>query len=119
MPSEFLPILIVLVTASALALVALAVPAILGPKRKNPVKLLPYESGKIPFQSPREKPFPVKYYLFAMLFVLLDLVLVFLYLWAVQAREIGWLGFLGVLLFLLIALVGYVYVWRKGAMEWE
>lgn len=119
MPSEFLPILIVLATASVLATLALVVPAILGPKRENPAKMLPYESGKIPFQSPRRSPIPVKYYLFAMLFVLLDLVLVFLYLWAVRARESGWMGFLGVLVFLLIAVVGYVYVWRKGAMEWE
>ncbi len=119
MPSEFLPILILLATASVLAVLALVVPAVLGPKRKNPTKLLPYESGKIPFQSPRRSPIAVKYYLFAMLFVLLDLVLVFLYLWAVAARDSGWLGFLGVLVFLLIAVVGYVYVWRKGAMEWE
>jgi NADH-quinone oxidoreductase subunit A len=119
MASEFLPVLILLAVASILAVLALAVPAVLGPKRKNPVKLLPYESGKIPFQSPRERPFPVKYYLFAMLFLLLDLFLVFLYLWATLARQVGWAGFVGILLFLLIAFVGYVYVWRKGALEWD
>jgi len=119
MPSDFLPILIMLVVASILGALALIVPAILGPKRKNPVKLLPYESGKIPFQSPRERPFPVKYYMFAMLFALLDLFIVFMYLWAAQVRALGWLGFAGILLFLLIAFVGYVYVWRKGALEWD
>ena len=119
MPSDFVPILILVVVAVALAAIATALPAILGPKRKNPVKLLPYESGKIPFQGPRERPFPVKYYMFAMLFAVLDMVVVFLYLWAAQVRDLGWAGFAGVLLFLLIAFVGYVYVWRKGALEWE
>jgi NADH-quinone oxidoreductase subunit A len=119
MPSDFLPILILLVVSVILAALAMIVPAIMGPKRQNPVKLLPYESGKIPFQSPRERPFPVNYYLFAMLFAALDMVVVFLYLWAAQVRELGWAGFLGTLLFLLIVLVGYVYVWRKGALEWD
>lgn len=119
MPSEFIPILILLAVASALAVLALVVPAVLGPKRPNPVKSLPYESGKIPFQSPRDHPFPVQYYRFAMLFVVLDLFPVFLYLWAVQARQAGWFAFGGILLFLLIAFVGYVYAWRRGAFEWD
>ena len=119
MPSDFLPILLLIAVSVILAALALGVPAILGPKRKNPVKLLPYESGKIPFQSPRERPFPVKYYLFAMMFAVLDMVVVFLYLWAAQVRDLGWAGFLSILLFLLIAFVGYVYVWRKGALEWD
>jgi NADH-quinone oxidoreductase subunit A len=119
MPSDFLPILLLIAVSVILAALALGVPAILGPRRKNPVKLLPYESGKIPFQSPRERPFPVKHYLFAMMFAVVDMVVVFLYLWAAQVRELGWAGFLGILLFLLIAFVGYVYVWRKGALEWD
>jgi len=119
MPNDFVPILILLAVASILAMLALVVPAVLGPKRKNPVKLLPYESGKIPFQSPRDRPFPVKYYRFAMLFAVTDLAVVFLYLWAAQVRDLGWTGFLGILLFLLVAVVGYIYVWRNGAMEWD
>lgn len=119
MPSDFVPILILLAVAGILSVLALGVPAVLGPKRKNPVKLLPYESGKIPFQSPRERPFPVKYYLFAMLFAVLDMAVVFLYLWAIQVRDLGWAGFAGILLFLLVAFVGYIYVWRKGALEWD
>jgi NADH-quinone oxidoreductase subunit A len=119
MPSDFLPILILVVVACALAVIAIGLPTVLGPKRKNPVKLLPYESGKIPFEGPRVRPFPVKYYLFAMLFAALDMIVVFLYLWAAQVRELGWTGFFGVLILLLIAFVGYVYVWRKGALEWE
>jgi NADH-quinone oxidoreductase subunit A len=119
MPSDFVPILILLAVAGILSVLALGVPAVLGPKRKNPVKLLPYESGKIPFQSPRERPFSVRYYRFAMLFALLDMVVVFLYLWAARVRDLGWPGLLGVLLFLLMAFVGYIYVWRKGALEWD
>lgn len=118
MPGDFLPILILFLVAGALAVLAILVPSLLGPHRPDPVKLAPYESGKIPFGSPR-RPFAIKYYMFAMLFLLFDIVLVFMYPWAILIRPLGVDGLLIMGGFLLVIVVGYVYVWRKGALEWD
>ncbi len=117
MPVEYLPILIMLFLSTALAFIALFMPAMLGPKKPSPTKLEPYESGMRPFSLPRRR-FPVHYYMVAILFVLFDIEIVFLYPWAVLLRELRWFGIIEMAIFMGILLIGYVYAWRKGALDW-
>ena len=123
--SDFLPLLILLVIAVILAFTLVGLSWILGPKMPNAAKLAPYECGVTPVGSARER-FPVKFYLIAMLFIVFDIETVFLYPWAVTFTTANKLGagmqlfFLAeMILFVAILFVGYIYVWRKGAFEWE
>jgi NADH-quinone oxidoreductase subunit A len=118
MPSDYLPILIFLILASLFGVIALVVPALLGPQRPSSVKLKPYESGKIPYGDAWRK-IPIHYYKVSMLFILFDLEVVFLYPWAVLFRRLKLFGLIEMGVFVLILLVGYIYVWKKGALEWE
>lgn len=113
---DYLPILIMVVIATVVAALALAVPHFLGPRRPNPAKLDVYESGKLPYGDARRR-FPVQYCLLAMLFVLFDIEAVFLYPWAVLFRRLGLFGFLEMTFFVAILLTGYIYLWRKGALD--
>jgi len=123
MAAEYFPLLILLVAAVVLAIVAIALPSVLGPRKPNKQKLEPYESGMIPFSDTRRR-FPIKYYLVAMLFILFDIEVVFTYPWASVLTELRdqW-GFTLALapmgVFLLILIVGLAYEWRKGAIRWE
>lgn len=119
MPIDYLPILILILLASALAGVALLVPALLGPKKPSKDKLYTYEAGEIPFGSPWEKRISIKYYMTAMLFLLFDVEVLFLFPLAVVLRELKLFALLEMGVFLLILLVGYIYVRRKGAFEWD
>ena len=114
---DYIPVLIMLVLSTVLAVIALVVPSLLGPKRPSPTKLEPYESGVKPFSLPRYR-FPVHYYMVAILFVLFDIEVLFLYPWAVLLRQLRWFGIVEIAIFLGILLVGYIYAWRKGALEW-
>lgn len=118
MPIDYLPILVFFVIAGLFALVALVVPAFLGPRRPTLDKLKPYESGKVPYGDAWRK-VPVHYYKVAMLFILFDLEVVFFYPWAVLFRKLKLFGLIEMGVFIVILLVGYVYVWKKGALEWE
>ena len=91
---------------------------LLGVHRPDPEKLSPYECGFEAFEDARMK-FDVRYYLVAILFILFDLEIAFLFPWAVVLREIGTFGFLAMVVFLAILVVGFVYEWKKGALEWE
>lgn len=123
MAQDYLPLLIFVLIATVFAFIAIALPSILGPKRKNEQKLEPYESGIIPFHDARRR-FPVKYYLVAMLFILFDIEVIFLFPWAgalLPLRDsygplmaLAPIGF-----FLLLLLLGLVYEWSKGALDWE
>ncbi|MGL4648385.1 MAG: NADH-quinone oxidoreductase subunit A [Caldilineaceae bacterium] len=123
MAAEYFPLLILLAAAVALAVIAIALPSVLGPSKANKQKLEPYESGMIPYGDARRR-FPIKYYLVAMLFLLFDIEVVFTYPWASVLTELrdGW-GFTVALapmgVFLLVLIVGLVYEWRKGAIRWE
>lgn len=119
MPADYLPILILLAISFAFAVIAIVVPSVLGPHKPEQHKLYTYEAGKIPFGSPWGKPFSVKYYLTAVLFLLFDMEVVFLYPWAVLLRQLRLFGLVEMAIFVLILLVGYYYVWRKGAFEWD
>ena len=118
MPVDYLPILILVIVATAFACLALIVPTLLGPHKPTETKLLPYESGKIPFSDARRR-FPVKYYLTAMLFIVLDIAVIFLYPWATVFRDLKVFGLMAMAIFVAILLVGYVYIWKKGALEWD
>ena len=123
MAISYLPLLIAIVVVTGFGVIAVAMPPFLGPSRRNKQKLQPYESGIIPFHDAR-RPFPVKYYLVAMLFILFDIEVIFMFPWAAVMRQLrdnysvmfalAPMGF-----FLLILVVGLVYEWRKGALDWD
>jgi NADH-quinone oxidoreductase subunit A len=118
MPIDYLPIMVFFVIAGLFGVVALVVPALLGPRRPNPTKLEVYESGKVPYGDAWRKT-PVHFFKVAMLFVLFDLEVVFFYPWAVLFRRLKLFGLIEMGIFMLVLIVGYIYVWKKGALEWE
>ncbi|MCE7987241.1 MAG: NADH-quinone oxidoreductase subunit A [Caldilinea sp. CFX5] len=123
MAIEYVPLLILLLVATFIGAVAVGLPALLGPQRANPQKLEPYESGIIPFANARRR-FPVKYYLVAMLFILFDIEVIFLYPWAAVMRTLRDNHSIAFALFpmgffLLVLVIGLLYEWRKGALDWD
>ena len=116
--SEYWGIVITLLLSAVVAGGFLLLASVLGPKRPSPAKAEPFECGEKPFGLPLGR-FPIKFYLVAMLFVLFDVELVFLFPWAVVVRQLGWFGFLEMAVFLGIVLLGFVYAWKKGALEWQ
>ncbi|MBI5026863.1 MAG: NADH-quinone oxidoreductase subunit A [Nitrospirae bacterium] len=117
-PSEYFPVLVLLVLAMAFGLGSLLFGILVRPKRPYPIKLFPYESGNPPVGEPRYR-FSVKFYIVAMLFVIFDVEAVFLYPWAVAFDRLGLYGFIEMVIFIFILLVGYIYAWRKGALTWD
>jgi NADH-quinone oxidoreductase subunit A len=115
---NYLPILILLVISTGLAAFVILLSTFLGPRRPTKRKLQPYESGMTPL-GPAQRRMPVKFYLVAVLFILFDIEVIFFYPWAVAFRQLGLFGFIEMLVFVGILLIGYVYVWKKGALEWE
>ena len=113
----WLSILIMIVLGAGFALVSVGLSYVFGPSRPTPEKSAPYECGMPPVGDARERQ-SVKYYLVAMIFLLFDIEVAFLYPWAMALRDLGWGGFLQLLLFMALLLAGYVYVWRKGALDW-
>src|SRR5436305_9109397 len=113
----WLSILIMIALGAGFALAAVVLSTLLGPKKPTPEKLPPYECGMPPLGDARERQ-SVKFYLVAMIFLLFDIEVAFLYPWAMALRDLGWPGLVQVVLFVLLLLVGYVYVWRKGALDW-
>ncbi len=117
MPYGYVWLLIMLGLAAGVAMMMMFLPLLLGPRNPVPTKYEPYESGMKPFMLPRRR-FPVHYYLVAILFVVFDIEILFLYPWAVILRDLRWFGLVEMGVFLGIVLVGFVYAWRKGALEW-
>ncbi len=115
---QYIPIAIMLVLSTALAVLIIALDALLGPRKPTFRKLSPYESGMVPI-GPGMRRQPVRFYRIAMLFLLFDVEVIFLLPWAVTFRQLGLFGLLEMLVFIAILLVGYIYAWRKGALEWE
>jgi NADH-quinone oxidoreductase subunit A len=113
----WLSILIMIAVGAGFALVSVILSTILGPRKPSPEKSAPYECGMPPVGDARERQ-SVKFYLVAMIFLLFDIEVAFLYPWAMALRDLGWTGFVQVLLFMLLLLAGYVYVWRKGVLDW-
>ena len=117
--SLYVPILVLAALAAVFALFSLAAGSLAGPKRWNRAKLEAYECGIEPTRQPAGIRFPVKYYLTAMLFILFDIEIIFLYPWAVAFTGLGVFGLVEMVLFIATVLVAYVYVWRRGGLEWD
>ena len=118
MLEQYIPIGIMILLAVAFGVFLTGINKWIGPKRPNEEKLSTYESGMEPIKSARER-FSVKFYLVAMLFIIFDIEIVFMYPWAVQFRQLGMAGFVEMVLFIAILLVGYLYILKKGALRWE
>ena len=114
----YVPILIFMIVALAFGCVLLAVGWLISPDKPDPDKLAPYECGFEAFEDARMR-FDVRYYLVAILFILFDLEIAFLFPWAVALKQIGFAGFLTMMVFLGILTVGFIYEWKKGALDWE
>ena len=122
---DFMPILVQVLIATMVALGVIAISNFLGTKRPTPAKLAPYESGMVPVGMAWRR-FPIKFYLTAMLFVIFDVEIIFFYPWAVSLRFMKqggsgliWFGLVEMLVFMAFLLLGYVYVLKKRALEWE
>jgi NADH-quinone oxidoreductase subunit A len=113
----WLSILLMIALGAGFALVSVVLSNLLGPRQPTPEKSAPYECGMPPVGDARERQ-SVKFYLVAMIFLLFDIEVAFLYPWAMALRDLGWSGFIQVLLFMTLLLAGYIYVWRKGALDW-
>ena len=122
MLENYFPILMFLLVGLTIGVVPVALGWIastfLGVNRPDPDKLSPYECGFEAFEDARMK-FDVRYYLIAILFILFDLEIAFLFPWAIVLSELGWFGVISMSIFLLILVVGFIYEWVKGALEWE
>ncbi|MCL4395506.1 MAG: NADH-quinone oxidoreductase subunit A [Chloroflexi bacterium] len=118
MPIDYLPILVMVVVVVAFAAIALTLSFLVGPRRPTAAKLQAYESGMPPFGSARRR-ISIKYYLTAVLFILFDIEIIFFYPWAVLFRQLKLFGLIEMGIFILVLLIGYVYVWRKGGFNWE
>src|SRR5499427_5832298 len=115
---EYVPVLLFLILAIAFAVGTIAASSLIVPRRSNRVKMSAYECGVEPVGDARAR-FPIKFYLVAVLFILFDIEAVFLYPWAVAFRQLGLYGLVEMMLFILVLLVGYVYLLKKRALEWE
>ena len=110
-------ILIMVALGAGFALISVVLSSFLGPRKPTPEKLAPYECGMPPVGDARERQ-SVKFYLVAMIFLLFDIEIAFLYPWALALRALRWTGFFQLIVFFLILVTGYVYVWRKGVFNW-
>jgi NADH-quinone oxidoreductase subunit A len=115
---DYLPILILFILATVLGFLVIILGAMFGPHRPTRRKSMPYESGMTPY-GPGTRRISVRYYLVAVLFILFDLEVVFFLPWAVVFRQLGLFALLEMIVFILVLLVGYIYAWKKGALEWD
>jgi NADH-quinone oxidoreductase subunit A len=118
MNHPYFPLAVLFALAGLVVLVLLFIAQTLGPKAINPVKAEPFESGNPPKGDARIR-FSVRFYLVAMVFLIFDLEVVFLYPWAIYFRQLGLFGLVEMAVFLGILTVGYIYIWKKGALEWD
>jgi NADH-quinone oxidoreductase subunit A len=118
MIEQYAPIGMMILIGIAAGLVLTHINRLTGPKRPTEEKLSTYESGMEPVRSARER-FSVKFYLVAMLFIVFDIEIVFMYPWAVRFRELGLVGFIEMVVFIVVLLVGFVYILKKGALQWH
>ncbi len=118
MLGNYLPVLVFLVLGFLVGIVMLGVGSLLGPRRPNPEKNSPYECGFEAFEDSRMK-FDVRFYLVAILFIIFDLEIAFLFPWAVALKELSPAAFVAMAVFIGILVVGFIYEWRKGALDWE
>ena len=118
MLAEYLPTLLFLIVAAVIGIALIVIGNVLGPKRPDADKLSPYECGFNAFEDARMQ-FDVRYYLVAILFIVFDLEIAFVFPWALVFRELGVFGLVEMGVFLALLLIGFIYVWKRGALEWE
>ena len=118
MLGEYLPILLFLIVSTGIGIALLVLGTLLGPRRPESEKLSPYECGFEAFEDARMR-FDVRYYLIAILFIVFDLEIAFVFPWALVFRELGVFGLAEMGVFLALLVIGFAYVWKKGALEWE
>ncbi len=115
---EFAPILMVFAISALVAGALVGIPYLIAPRRMTAVKAAPFECGKDPIAVAEGK-FAIKFSTIAIFFILIDIELIFVWPWAVLYRQLGWFGFAEMLVFLGILMLGFLYIWRKGGLEWE
>jgi len=115
---DYLPIAVMLVLAAGFVAVSLVVARFFSPSRPTPAKLDPYECGIVPEIEPAQR-FPVKFYLVAMLFVIFDVEIIFLFAWAAKFTDLGWYGIGAVFIFTAFVFETLIYVWKRGALDWN
>ncbi len=116
--ADYAPILVMLLLATGFVAVSLLISRIFAPDRPTPEKLAPYECGILPEVEPMQR-FPVKFYLVAMLFVIFDVEIIFLFAWASIWDSLGWFGVAAMLIFTFFVIETLVYVWKRGALDWN
>ncbi len=116
--SQYFAIFLFIVVAAAFGVVTLVISYAVQPKFPDTEKLSPYECGSEPFSDAR-MPVPGRYYIFAMLFVIFDIEVIFLYPWAIAFKDLGMIGLVEMMIFIGLFVVAYVYAWKKGALEWD
>lgn len=116
--SEYFPVLVFIIIGLLLGLVMLTAASQLSKSKPDPEKNSPYECGFPAFENSRI-PFDVRFYLVALLFIIFDLETAFFFPWALALRQIGWFGFAAMMLFLGLLVIGFIYEWKRGALEWE
>jgi len=116
--ADYLPIALMTILGIAFAGMSLMMSKMLAPSNPTPEKLAPYECGIVPLQEPVQR-FPVKFYLVAMLFVIFDVEIIFLFLWAVRMDQFGWAGIAAIVAFMVMLIETLAYVWKRGALDWN
>ena len=116
--NQYIPVIVMILAATGTALGMAVATTILGPKKKFDEKMEPFECGVSPVADPQSR-FSVRFYIIAMLFIVFDIEAVFLFPWATVFKELGMFGFIEMMIFIFVLGVGLVYVWKKGALEWE
>jgi NADH-quinone oxidoreductase subunit A len=115
---EYVAIALMIALSTLVALIAIGLGYLFGPRKESEAKSIPYESGIVPYGEGTRR-MPVRFYLIAVLFILFDIEVVFFLPWAVTFRQLGLFGLIEMFVFIGILLVGYFYAWKKGALEWE
>jgi NADH-quinone oxidoreductase subunit A len=115
---EYIAIGVMIAVATLIAFIAIGMGELFGPKKKSAAKDIPYESGIVPYGEGTRR-MPVRFYLIAVLFILFDIEVIFFLPWAIVFRQLGLFGLIEMGIFIVILLIGYVYSWKKGALEWE
>ena len=116
---QYLPVVLLAALGAIFAVASIAVSRVLQPKRPTPAKLSPYECGIVPEDRLVNERFPVKFYVVAMLFIVFDIEVIFLFPWAVTFRQLGLFGLIEMAIFIALVFVAYVYVWQRGGLEWN
>jgi len=115
---EYIAIAVMIAVATLIACIAIGLGELFGPRKKSAAKDMPYESGMDPIGEGTRR-MPVRFYLIAVLFILFDIEVVFFLPWAITFRQLGLFGWVEMVIFIVVLLIGYVYAWKKGALEWE